>query len=431
MNHVVLAKAQFQSAGGSNNIWDFIPTIDPAFETLNMNPVIYEDLTIEEVVADPYNEDDKLIPKYNPYSGRGLYEGVNDESAHYHGMSSDSIDGCRTGSVPPIFTGQSTDSFKDDGINVGDRSGIAVPRPRIIHGASNYSFELENFEIRVTKSSMTRYEVGCKDLKYKFQIHTVKMEGGYYWIVRIFEEDHCCIIDELHNCYRQASTWLIGEILSPKLADSGRSLKPKEIMTDMQSLPAYCHQLKCVNHGTVTTIKTNTATKFEYLFIAFSASLEGFHTAIRPAIYIDASHLKGFVQRNLSTSVLISTKQALGWKAIQVSSFSLDTQANGVLLKKYVPKLFFHRSGELKLVSQERTGFHLQASMVVEVGVIPFARNLATTDKFAKPHSRSRKQCFRPQTDLPPPQHRKCKSSGQEGHNIRTCPTRPYRFKQS
>ncbi|KAK4837032.1 hypothetical protein QYF36_002259 [Acer negundo] len=105
---------------------------------------------------------------------------------------------------------------------------------------------------------------------------------------------------------------------------SGISLKPKEIMADMQMehglgllyskalkakelaeqnvfgspdlsyqlLPAYCHQLKLVNPDTVTTIKTNDAQQFEYLFIALSASLFGFQTAIRPAICIDATNLK-------------------------------------------------------------------------------------------------------------------------------------------
>ena len=48
-----------------------------------------------------------------------------------------------------------------------------------------------------------------------------------------------------------------------------------------------------MNPGTVTAIKTNDAHQFEYLFIALSASLVGFRTAIRPAICIDATHLKG------------------------------------------------------------------------------------------------------------------------------------------
>ena len=67
----------------------------------------------------------------------------------------------------------------------------------------------------------------------------------------------------------------------------------------------------------------------------------------------------GTVKKNLSTSVLISTKQAPGWKAIPVSYVTLDTQPNGILLRKYIPKLFFHQSDDLKPVGQERIGFHL------------------------------------------------------------------------
>ncbi|KAK2661446.1 hypothetical protein Ddye_000020 [Dipteronia dyeriana] len=81
----------------------------------------------------------------------------------------------------------------------------------------------ENFEIGVTRLFTDRYEVGCKDPKF-----------------------------------------------------SGRSLKPKEITTNMQ-----------VEYG------LDADTKFEYLFIAFSASLVGFQTATRPAICIDVTHLKG------------------------------------------------------------------------------------------------------------------------------------------
>ncbi|TXG69643.1 hypothetical protein EZV62_004578 [Acer yangbiense] len=319
--------AQFPSTGGSNNVWGSIPTIDPSYDQ-TVNPIILEDQTIDEVVEEPYNEDDISILEYNPHSEYGLddfnedyihhsgsREGVNDEPTHDHGMGSDPTDGgggC-TGFVPLVSAGPSRDSFEDDGVNVADMSGNAVPRPWIIPGASNHSFELarteesslcnrlskggmfeskkclkralqsyalnEDFEIRVTRLSTTRYEAGCKDPKCKFQIRAIKMEGGNYWIVRIFEEDHSCTIDALHNCYHQVSAWLIGETLSPKLAVSGRSLKPKEIMTDMQVehglalnytkawkakehaennifgpphmsyqlLPAYCHELKLVN----------------------------------------------------------------------------------------------------------------------------------------------------------------------------------------
>ncbi|KAK2662228.1 hypothetical protein Ddye_000802 [Dipteronia dyeriana] len=235
--------------------------------------VVEKDLTI--------NEDESSIPEYNSHNEYGLEDfaedyigdggsrrGVNDEATYHHGMSSDSIDGGRRGSVPSVFTGLSRDTFKDGGINVGginvgDRSRTLVSQPRIIPGASNYSFELDR-------------------------------------------------TDESSSCKRLSKV-------------SGRSLKPKEIMTDMQVehgisllytkalkakglaeqnvfdssdlsyrlLPAYCHELKHVNHGTVTSIKTDVDKKFEYLFIAFNASLVGFQTVIRPAICIDATHLKG------------------------------------------------------------------------------------------------------------------------------------------
>ncbi|KAK2634566.1 hypothetical protein Ddye_029358 [Dipteronia dyeriana] len=268
---------KFQSSGGSNNVFGSIPTTGNAFETPIGKTIIFKDPTI--------NEDESSIPEYNSHSEYGLEdfdedyigdggsrEGVNDEATYHHGMSSDSTDGGRRGYVPLVFNGLSRDTFEDDDINVGDRSGTPVFQPWIIPGASNYSFELvrteessscnrlskyemfeskkalkkalklalqeyaqkDNFEIRVTRSCTGRYEVGCKDPECKFQFSAVKIEGGIYWTVRKFEEEHSYTIDDLHNRHRQASAWLIGEILSPKLAVSGRSLKPKEIMTDMQ-----------------------------------------------------------------------------------------------------------------------------------------------------------------------------------------------------
>ncbi|KAK0606826.1 hypothetical protein LWI29_004849 [Acer saccharum] len=97
--------AQFPSGGGSNNVWGSIPTTNPSFDQ-TMNPIIVEDQTIDEVVEEPYNEDDRSIPEYNPHSEYGLddfnedyngdggsREGVNDEAAHHHGMDSNPTNG--------------------------------------------------------------------------------------------------------------------------------------------------------------------------------------------------------------------------------------------------------------------------------------------------------------------------------------------------
>ncbi|TXG74131.1 hypothetical protein EZV62_002710 [Acer yangbiense] len=222
------------------------------------------------------------------------------------------------------------------------------------------------------------------------------MEGKNYWIVRIFEEDHSCTIDGLHNRYRQASAWLIGEILSPKLAVSGRSLKPKEIMIDMQVehgldlndtkawkakehaennvfgpldmsyqlLPAYCHQLKLVNPVNLSE-KTCSCKKFQNDLLPCSHAL----AAIRFC-------KKKFVD------------------------FCSDFYKTNTWLEIYFGLIFPVR---------HPSEWNAPAEVRSEV-VLPSEWNVPD-----------------PQTVPPPPlQCRKCKSGKQEGHNIRTCPIRPY-----
>ena len=103
--------AQFPSVGGSNNVCGSIPTTNPSFDQ-TVNPIIREDQTVDEVVAEPYNQDGRSIPEYNPHSEYGLddfnedyighsgsREGVND------GMDSDPSKGGRSRSLPPVFGG--------------------------------------------------------------------------------------------------------------------------------------------------------------------------------------------------------------------------------------------------------------------------------------------------------------------------------------
>ncbi|TXG62181.1 hypothetical protein EZV62_013544 [Acer yangbiense] len=474
--------AQFPSGGGSNNVWGSIPTTNPSFDQ-TMNPIIVEDQTIDEMVEEPNNEDDRSIPEYNPHNEYGLddfndyyngdggsHEGVNDEAAHHHGMDSNPTDGggC-TGFVPPVFAGPSRDTFEDDGVNVANMSKNSFPRPWIIPGASNHCFELarteessscnrlskggmfeskkclkralqfyavkEDFEIRVTRSSTTRYEAGCKDPGCKFQLRAVKMEGGNYWIVRIFERDHSCTIDGLHNRYRQASAWLIGEMLSPKLAVNGRSLKPKEIMTDMQVeyglrlnytkawktkehaennvfgppdmsyqlLPAYCHELKRVNPGTVTAIKTNDAHQFEYLFCKKK--------------FVD------FCSDFYKTNTWLESYSGLIFPVGHPTEWNTPAEVRSEVV---LPPEWRAQAGRPRKIRIPSAGEHGSKTRHCPI---------------CKKSGHNRQNCPNPpadqQVNVPdppivpppppqPPQRCKCKSCKQEGHNIRTCPTRPF-----
>ncbi|KAK0572686.1 hypothetical protein LWI29_035455 [Acer saccharum] len=120
--------AQFQSAGGSNNVVGSIPTTNHAVETPSVNPIIYEDPTINEVMLGRCNEDERSIPDYNPHTDYGLddfdedynghsgsREGVNNDPAHYDGMESDPSEGGRSGSMPP-------DGEKDGLVNLSEKT---------------------------------------------------------------------------------------------------------------------------------------------------------------------------------------------------------------------------------------------------------------------------------------------------------------------
>ncbi|KAK3212765.1 hypothetical protein Dsin_017471 [Dipteronia sinensis] len=151
------------------------------------------------------------------------------------------------------------------------------------------------------------------------------MQKGEYWVVRMFLKGHTCNINGFHARLRQENSWTVSELLALKLQVHGHSLKPKDIMVEMQVehglhllytkawrakdhaeasvfgppeesfklLPAYCHRFKEVNPGTITAIKTNVANQFEYMFIIHAASLHRFQTMIRPIISIDGTYLKG------------------------------------------------------------------------------------------------------------------------------------------
>ncbi|KAE8673833.1 hypothetical protein F3Y22_tig00111772pilonHSYRG00366 [Hibiscus syriacus] len=58
-------------------------------------------------------------------------------------------------------------------------------------------------------------------------------------------------------------------------------------------LPAYCHNLKLKNPGSVTHSKTDRDGSFELLFIAIGAAIRSFITCMRPVIIVDGAHLKG------------------------------------------------------------------------------------------------------------------------------------------
>ncbi|TXG53041.1 hypothetical protein EZV62_022210 [Acer yangbiense] len=219
------------------------------------DPIVYTDETIHDQensqASDTDKSDDVSIPDVDTNnSNDGL--GASSASAGLSGF--------------PTF---GEDSFGEDGLGEDGSGEHPTPRAWTIPGSERYSLEPnlmdepisndgclykgklfrckkdlkhkvhkyalnENFELRIRRSSKTRYEAECKDGECEFQLRAFKMQKGEYWVVRMFVKDHTCNIDGFHARFRQANSWTVGELLAPKLKVHGHSLKPKDIMVEMQ-----------------------------------------------------------------------------------------------------------------------------------------------------------------------------------------------------
>ncbi|KAK2648781.1 hypothetical protein Ddye_016270 [Dipteronia dyeriana] len=200
-----------------------IPIVDPS---------VFNDETIDNEENNQWPDSDNSDASSIPNIGRGRHD---DEYWH------DGV-GCGSGSVgghgctgPSGFATFNGVSFQEDGLgdNVDQTSEHASPRAWVIPGAERYSFEpisseegcsndgrlykgrifqskkdlkrtlnmyalKEGFEVRIRRSSKTRYEAGCKDGECDFHLRGIKMQKGEYWVVRMFVKDHTCNIDGFH-----------------------------------------------------------------------------------------------------------------------------------------------------------------------------------------------------------------------------------------
>ncbi|KAK2643814.1 hypothetical protein Ddye_019009 [Dipteronia dyeriana] len=436
--------AQFQSGGGSNNVFGSIPTADNVFGSI---PTI--------------NEDESSILEYNSHSEYGLEdfdedyigdggsrEGVNDEATYHHGMSSDSTDGGRRGSVPPVFTGLTRDTFEYGGINIDDRSGTSVSQSWIIPGASNYSFELvkteessscnrlskggmfkskkalklvlqkyalkDNFEIRVTRSCTGRYEVGCKDPE--FSDRSLKPKE----IMTDMQVEH-----ELSLLYTKA-------LRAKRLAEQNVFGSPD---LSYRLLPAYCHELKRVNHG--TELKKTIGCPANCIIISDRSP------AIKVVMakeYPEIPHgLCGF---HMNMNLKNRFKSHVVCKLFHEAS---RAHRQTEFLEKIRELSRVGHPSEWNTPEEVRVEFVLPPDWRPQAGRprknrVPSAGEHGRRSRYCticKKSGHNRQNCVNPPVDqqcnVPNPltnprprQRRKCKSCGQEGHNIRTCPTRPY-----
>ena len=164
----------------------------------------------------------------------------------------------------------------------------------------------DSYQLKVNKSSKDRFETRCMiDKNCTWRMIAKRIKDCKMFQVRTFIDKHTCSRTQVFPHHRQANKKVLGGFLAELMFLNGRVYRGHEIMTDMNArfkisisysqawrakcyalellrgspeasfaqLPAYCHNLKLKNPGSVTHIKTDRDGRFELLFIAIGATV--------------------------------------------------------------------------------------------------------------------------------------------------------------
>ena len=164
---------------------------------------------------------------------------------------------------------------------------------------------VHGFEYKPRKSDKYRYDVKCVHEGCDWVIITSKVDGSSEWEIRTVRENHTCSRTKLIPNHRNATSKLLGHLLVPKIRDSNRVYKAKDIVQDMKvdyncditykkawrgrniafetlngcpknsfaQLPYFCHNLHLTNEGWATNLLTDAEDRFEMFFMGIGVSV--------------------------------------------------------------------------------------------------------------------------------------------------------------
>ena len=164
---------------------------------------------------------------------------------------------------------------------------------------------IHSFEYKPRKSDKFRYDVKCVHPGCDWVIITAKVEGSSEWEIRTVRETHTCSRTKLIPNHRNATAKLLGHLIVPKIRDSNRIYKARDIVHDMKldyncdisykkawrgrdiafdtlngcpknsfaQLPYFCHNLHLTNEGWATNIMTDDEDRFEMFFMGIGVSV--------------------------------------------------------------------------------------------------------------------------------------------------------------
>nr|KAJ0195226.1 hypothetical protein LSAT_V11C700348760 [Lactuca sativa] len=176
---------------------------------------------------------------------------------------------------------------------------------------------LEKFQIKVEKSSKSRYQVVCMQENYHWRLYASLIKGTEMFEIKTFNDEHTCSSLLIHPNHSQANNGVLGTIIHDIMGQGSlRVWKPNDIIRDMNvllqinikfalglmmgtpegsfsKLQVYFHNMKKHNPGTVAYIKTDSEDRFECCFFVIGCAIRAFRECCRKVIIINGAHLKG------------------------------------------------------------------------------------------------------------------------------------------
>ncbi|PWA77755.1 transposase, MuDR, MULE transposase domain protein [Artemisia annua] len=164
---------------------------------------------------------------------------------------------------------------------------------------------IDGRQFRTRKSDKSRYDVVCYHEGCDWKIVTSKMRNSVRFRIGSINDVHTCPKTQLLPHHRNATIKLLGRLIAPKLKDSSRIYRPRDIKDDLAEafnidvsykkawagknraleilsgcptesfaqLPYYFHNLEMANDGWVTHIDTDDEGRFKMCFVAFGVAV--------------------------------------------------------------------------------------------------------------------------------------------------------------
>lgn len=185
------------------------------------------------------------------------------------------------------------------------------------------------FAFKYKKNDSHRVTVSCKAEGCPWRIHASRLSTTQLICIKKMNPTHTCEGSIITTGHQATRSWVAG-VIKEKLKVSP-NYKPKDIVTDIKEqygvqlnyfqawrgkeiakeqlqgsykdaygqLPLFCEQIMETNPGSLATFTTKDDSSFHRLFVAFHASLYGFHQGCRPLIFLGSVPLKSKYQGTL------------------------------------------------------------------------------------------------------------------------------------